>query len=184
MSMINLLPWREERNKKKKIAFFILLSLCCCVVLVGSWAIKFYIDALIDNQNKRNNFLENQTFILDKKIKQISAIKKEKLTLINRINLIQDLEQKRNLTTHLFNALPEITPLGIHLIAINFNDNKVSVTGLAESNDQVSRMVKNIENSTWLGETSLPSIVAVPSKPIALYKFSMHFIVLPKGEKK
>ena len=182
MSKINLLPWREEHKKKKKAAFFALLATSCIVTLAGCYAGKLYMDSLIGAQDQRNQFLQTQTIILDRRIAEIKEIKKQKAELVRRINLIQQLEAQRNVATHLFNTLSEVTPPGVYVNSINFDKERVDVKGFTESNGRVSNMVRNVESSGWLGETSLPSIVTGPTEPIKLYKFSMNFIVLPESE--
>jgi len=185
MSKINLLPWREEHKKQKKIEFYILLGICCLVVLFLCYLGKMYVDSMIDGQNQRNQFLQTQTIILDRRIAEIRNIQKEKAELLRRINLIQSLEEERNLTTKLFNALPTITPPGVYLESINFIDKRIDIRGLTESNGRVSNMVRNVESSGWLGQASVPSIVTGPTEPIKLNKFLMNFVVLPeKGEQK
>lgn len=185
MSTINLLPWREEYKKKKKVAFFTLLAVSCLVILSVCYAGKMYVDSMIDAQNARNKFLQTQTVILDRRIAEIRTIKKQKAELVKRIKLIQQLERQRNRPTRLFNTLPEVTPPGVYVNSITFNKKKINIKGLTESNGRVSNMVRNVDNSGWLGDSSLPSIVSGPTKPIKLYKFTMNFSVLPeKGQKK
>lgn len=180
MSTINLLPWRDEYKKKKKAAFFTLLTISCAAVLALCYTGKMYIDSMIDAQNARNQFLQTQTIILDRRIAEIKTIKKEKKELVRRINIIQELENKRNIPTRLFNTLPEVTPPGVYVNSINFNKNRIDVKGLTESNGRVSNMVRNVDGSGWLGDAALPSIVTGPTKPIKLYKFTMNFVVLPE----
>ena len=183
MSNINLLPWRENYKQQKKIAFFILLG-CSCVVAFGlSFAGKMYVDSLINAQNERNQYLQTQTIILDRRIAEIKEIKKEKAELVRRIDLIQELEQQRNTVTRFFNTLPAVTPPGAYINSINFNKSTISVKGLSDSTGHVSNMVRNVDASGWLGDTSLPSIVSGPTTPIKLYNFSMNFIVLPEDRK-
>lgn len=184
MSHINLLPWRDEDKKKRKTAFLILLAVSCLGALALSYAGKIYVDSMIEAQNQRNQFLQTQTIILDRRIAEIRSIKAEKAELVRRIDLIHELESKRNTATRLFNAMLEVTPPGVYVSSINFNAGKVAINGLTESNGRVSNMLRNVDNSGWLGYASLPSIVAGPSAPIKLFKFSMNFIVLPKEEQK
>ena len=180
MSNINLLPWRDNYKKKQKAAFYTILGLCCLVTLMLCYTGKLYVDSIIMAQNVRNQFLQSQTTILDLRISEIRHIKQEKAELVRRINLIQKLEQQRNIITHLFNTLPAVTPVGVYIDSLTFKDQRVDVKGLAESNSRVSNMVRLVDNSGWLGDVSLPSIVSGPTTPIKLYKFSMNFIVLPE----
>lgn len=182
MSNINLLPWREEHKKKKKNAFYVVLLLTSMVALGISYIGKIYIDLMIGAQTQRNQFLQTQTIILDRRIAEIRDIKKEKAELERRIALIQKLEEKRNYATHLFNTLAENVPPGIYLQSYSFNNEKVIVQGSAESNNRVTDMMRNIDASGWLGDSYLRSIKEGPTKPIKLYNFGMDFYVVPEQE--
>ena len=184
MSNINLLPWRDDFKKKKKQQFFAVLVLSSLLVLGLSYGGKIYVDSLIAAQQQRNQFLQTQTIILDRRIAEISQIKKEKAELERRINLIQQLEEKRNYATRLFNTLVDVVPAGIYLNKVTFANEQIDVNGMSESNNRLAKMMRNIDSSGWLGDSYISSIVAGPSKPIKLSKFAMKFIVLPenKGE--
>ncbi|WP_022939834.1 PilN domain-containing protein [Psychromonas hadalis] len=182
MSNINLLPWREEHKKKKKNAFFVLLLLSSIVILAISYTGKMYVDSMISAQNQRNQFLQTQTIILDRRIAEISQIKKEKAELERRITLIQTLEEKRNFATRLFNTLADTVPAGVYLKTVSFSNEKVVAQGTAESNNRVTRMMRNIDSSGWLGDSYLRSIKEGPRKPIKLYNFGMDFTVVPDTE--
>ena len=179
MSNINLLPWREGVKRKKKTVFFITLITSCVMVLFICYLLGIYINLKIEAQNKRNRFLQTEIFILDKRIAEIDLIKKQKNELERRINLIQQLEQKRNVATRLFNTLSVITPTGVYFTSVSFSNGQIKITGLTESNELVSHLVRNVEKTKWLTDVSLPSIVSGPTKPIKLSKFSINFNAIP-----
>jgi type IV pilus assembly protein PilN len=185
MSNINLLPWRDEYKKKKRNIFYVVLALSSLVVLGLSYGGKLYVDSLIAAQQQRNQYLQTETIRLDQRIAEIREIKKEKAELERRIKLIQQLEEKRNHATRLFNTLVDVVPGGIYLNNVTFINEQINVQGMSESNNRLAKMMRNIDNSGWLGESSISSIVAGPSKPIKLSKFAMKFSVVPesKGDK-
>lgn len=182
MSNINLLPWRDELKKKKKKIFLIVLGLSAVLILGISYLGKLYVDALIGAQNQRNQYLQVQNTILDRRIKDVRQIKKEKEELERRILLIQKLEDKRNYATHLFNILPQVVPTGIYLRSITFANEQVDVQGMSESNNRLTTMTRNIENSAWLGNAYISSIVSGPTQPIKLSQFVMKFVIIPEKE--
>jgi len=182
MSNINLLPWREELKNKNKQMFFVFLGLSAAVILGISYVGKLYVDSLIDTQQQRNQYLQAQTLILDRRIADVRKIKKEKAELERRINLIKKLEEKRNYATHLFNILPEVVPAGIYLKSLTFADGQVDVKGMSESNNRLTKMTRNIDSSDWLGDAYISSIVSGPTKPIKLSQFVMKFVVISEKE--
>jgi type IV pilus assembly protein PilN len=182
MSNINLLPWREAYKKKKKNTFFVVLLLTSLVIIGVSYIGKMYIDLMISAQNQRNQYLQTQTIILDRRIAEIRDIKKQKKQLERRINLIQKLEEKRNYATNLFNTLAETVPDGVYLRTATFDKEKVVVKGAAESSNRVSTMMRNIDSSGWLGDAYLSNIKEGARKPIKLYNFDMDFKVVSEAK--
>jgi type IV pilus assembly protein PilN len=180
MSNINLLPWRDELKKKKKKMFLIFLGLSAVLILGVSYLGKVYVDALIGAQNQRNEYLQVQNTILDRRITDVRQIKKEKEELERRILLIQKLEEKRNYATHLFNSLPQVVPTGIYLKSITFANEQVDLKGMSESNNRLTKMTRNIDSSDWLGEAYISSIVSGPTEPLKLSQFVMKFVVIPE----
>ena len=69
---VNLLPWREMRRKEQDRQLL--------TIAVGAWilmgVIIFYahvhVSALIENQNKRNEFLNQEIAKVEKEIKEIA----------------------------------------------------------------------------------------------------------------
>ena len=177
MSNINLLPWRIEDKKKKKNTFLVILGFSLVVAVSLSFAGKMFIDFKIDAQNKRNQFLQTQTLIIEKRIAEIREIKKQKQSLERRIKAIKTLEKQRNSATRLFNTLVEVTPRGVYLTEVTYSGNQIKTKGLSESNKRLARMVRSIDSSGWLNDANISSVVAGPSKPIKLSKFSMNFVV-------
>ena len=78
MARLNLLPWREELRKEREKEFYIMLA-TAAVLAVALWgAIHYYHTLLIDRQNARNAFLEQEITKLDKKIEEIRQLEKAK----------------------------------------------------------------------------------------------------------
>lgn len=177
MSNINLLPWRIDDKKKKKNVFLFVLGLSLFAVIGLSFAGKLLIDMKISAQNDRNQFLTMQTLIVEKRIADIREIKKQKKSLERRIKAIKTLEKERNSATLLFNTLVDVTPRGVYLSEITFSGSDISARGLSESNKRLARMVRSIDGSGWLNDANISSVVAGPSKPIKVSKFSMNFVV-------
>lgn len=181
MSNINLLPWREELRKRKEKDFYgalFLVSLVTAAIMFGG---KVFLDGQIDKQNQRNAFLKNEISVLDKQIAEIRNIKQKKAEVEKRIKLIQQLQERRNWLTNLFNGLPDITPNGVYLEGMSFAGSKIGVKGKGESQARISTMFRNIEESDKLGKESLGGIYAkgkVKGSNIKLFEFDMKFEVL------
>ncbi|MEI6898011.1 MAG: PilN domain-containing protein [Psychromonas sp.] len=183
MSNINLLPWRENNQKKSRRVFFALFFIISLVVIGISYLGKMYINAMISVQNQRNQYLQTQMIILDRRLADIHHIKKEKALLEGRIHLIQKLEEKRNDATHLFNTLAQEVPTGVYLKMVTFNQGKIVVQGSAESANRLTSMMRNMDSSGWLGDADLRNIKEGSRKPMTLYDFVLEFRVVPEVKK-
>lgn len=175
MSNINLLPWREEEKKLNKQHFFIgsglglagVFAIMLCVnILVGSW---------IDNQQQRNALLSGEMQILDIKLGKIKELRKRKDKLQERIDLVQSLQRSRNTPTQLMNVLPQLVPTGVNLSTLTFKNDIITIHGTSESNTRLAILLRNIEESEWLTDGSLDSIVALPKNKGN--RFEMHLRV-------
>lgn len=74
MTRLNLLPWRDLRRKEQDRQ---LLSIAVGIWLLMGLVIFYahlHVSGLIENQQKRNEFLEKETKKLDEEIKEIREL--------------------------------------------------------------------------------------------------------------
>lgn len=178
MSNINLLPWRESAKERQKQAFFILLGITCAIAAAIVFAVNQYFNHQISAQNQRNQFLQHEIAILDTQIGQINEIKAQKKSLVDRMKLIDTLQQSRNVSVKLFNDLPVVIANGVYLQSMNVNQSQIDVVGKAEAYNRVASTMRLIDASGWLGQTAINSIFANDSALMKLSEFSMRFNVL------
>lgn len=155
MPRINLLPWREEARKERQKNFVIALAIAAAmgaaVVAVG----RFHVDLLIQNQQSRNTYLQSEIAIVDRKIAEIKELQATKQRLINRMQVIERLQQSRPEVVHLFDELVRTLPDGVYLTSVKQEGKKIEMRGVAESNARVSAYMRNIESSDWLQDARL-----------------------------
>lgn len=158
MAHINLLPWRENLRKKRQKDFG--MSVLLALILTGAAAggVHFFIEDMINHQEARNAYLGQEIAIVDKKIKEIKDLEKQKAQLIARMNVIQSLQGSRPQIVHLFDELVSTIPDGTYLTKLEQKGNGVTMDGVAESNARVSAYMRNIDASGWLGNPSLKVI--------------------------
>jgi|TARA_R110002096_G_scaffold196966_2_gene380013 type IV pilus assembly protein PilN len=150
MAKINLLPWREELRKEKQTDFLILLGVGVVVSLLTMATVHFTIDGLIAQQDSRNRFLQKETAVLDKKIKEIKELEKTKSKLLARMEVIQRLQSSRPEIVHMFDQLAKTVPEGVYLTRFKQSGNRLSIEGSAQSNTRVSAYMRSLEASPWL----------------------------------
>ena len=155
MARINLLPWRAERRKQRQREFgFMAVGGLVISLLIAGYS-HIHIQGLIDNQNKRNKFLQDEIAILDQKIVEIRQLEKKKRDLLARMNIIQKLQASRPQIVHLFDEIATTTPDGVYLNGLKQAGNKVDIAGRAQSNARVSAYMRRIDASDWVGKSRL-----------------------------
>lgn len=178
MSNINLLPWREAAKEKQKNNFYLLLGGTCLVAAAGVFAVNQYFNFLTNSQNQRNQFLQNEIAVLNVQLGEIREIKAKKAALVSRMNLIDQLQSSRNTSVKLFNQLPDVISNGVYLSSLNLNQDNIDVVGKAEAYNRVANTMRQIDKTSWLGQTSISSIFTSNTQNMSLSEFSLHFNVL------
>ena len=161
MILINLLPHRQEKRQRRKVAFFAGLGVAAVagLAIVGIWYLV--LQQLIDNQQQRNRFLSTEIAKLEAQIKDIATLKAEIEALKARQKAVEDLQTDRNVPVRLLNELVKQTPEGVYLTSVKQSGKVVAVTGVAQTNERVSEMLRNTSyNSQWLTRPELIEIRA------------------------
>jgi len=161
MILINLLPHREAARKRRKEEFQAMMLASAIVGLVIAGGIYLWFEMLINTQQGRNNFLRAEIASLDQTIKEVANIEKEIEDLRARQKAVEDLQADRNLPVHMFNELVAQLPDGVYLTSLKQNGEIVTIQGMAQSNERVSEMLRNIsDNTPWFAKPELLEIVA------------------------
>jgi type IV pilus assembly protein PilN len=172
--LINLLPHREERRKRRKAAFFAGLGVSVVVGLAVAGVWYAVLDQLTSAQRSRNEFLSAEIKRLEKEIKDIASLRAEIAALKARQKAVEDLQTDRNIPVYLLNELVKQTPEGVYLTAVRQNGQVVSLTGIAQTNERVSELLRNtLYNSQWLEKPELVEIKATSAAQRRLFDFSM-----------
>ena len=190
MILINLLPHREAARKRRKEAFQATMFGSFLIGLVIAGAIYWWFQMMITAQQERNAFLQGEIKILEDQIKEIATIEDEISALKARQKAVEDLQSDRNLPVHLLNDLVRQIPEGAYITNIKQTENVIAMQGVAQSNERVSEMLRNLtDNTPWL---SKPELVEIVASNIALSQkdqrrvstFNLRFRLMRTGEAK
>lgn len=181
MIRINLLPHRAEKRKAKQIQFVALsvISLVLGALVVGT--VQFAINSQIEYQQRRNQYLKDETAILDKEIAEINRLKAETQALLARKAVVEELQSTRSDVVHLLDQMLKILPDGVYLKSLKQTGRNISIVGYTQSNARVSTLIRAIQDSPWLETPALVQIQATTVGGKRLSEFSMSFILI-KGK--
>lgn len=155
MAKINLLPWREELRKQKKKDFLNAMVLSVLIGFIILGLVHTYVEGLKAYQDQRNQILQNEIALLDKKIIDIKDIEEKKGKLLAKIDLIQKLQESRPEIVHLFDEIPKTTPDGVFLKKFTQIGSDLTFEGKSQSNARISAFMRAIEASPWLQTPTL-----------------------------
>jgi type IV pilus assembly protein PilN len=182
MPRINLLPWREELRQKRKKEF--LLALLGAVLMGGAltFGTKVFYQRLIANQESRNDMLRAEITELDKQIAEIEGFEAQRDRLLDRMEIIEELQRSRPESVHLMDELVSVLPAGVHLTAVTQQTRNIELLGTTESNQRISNLMRSINESEWLREPRIGVIQTTGSGPVAEGDFRLNLQQVPAVE--
>lgn len=161
MILINLLPHRAAARKRRRDLFNLALGAAALGGLLVSGLVYLWYEAQISNQQGKNDLLIAENKRMDVIIKEVANLENEIAALKARQKAVEDLQANRNSPVHLLNELARLLPDGVYINSMRQTNNQITVTGVAQSNERVSELLRNIAgDSDWLKRPELVEIVA------------------------
>lgn len=173
MAHINLLPWREARREERQKVFFMMLGAGFAFALLVLYLATTYANSLIDEQNSRNQFLEQQIAQLNKQIKEIETLERERERLVARMQVIQELQQSRPKIVAVFDALVRTVPEGVHFESVSRQGDVLRIEGVAQSNARVSMLMNQLDANPEFNESKLRVVQRTTGRENAIRKFTL-----------
>lgn len=176
---INLLDWRAAARERKRKRFLttLVVAAVASVVVVGVIPMLYY-NHLIEAQESRNQYLQNQIAIADRQLVEIRSLQKTRESLITRMRIIEQLQQSRSGIVHYFDQLVSTLPNGVYLRKLVQKTNTTTLDGVAESNARVSDYMVNFDDADWFTD---PRLVVIKSSENGPQRFA-DFTLTVKGD--
>ena len=184
MAHINLLPWREAERKRKQQEFITLAGFVAVLGAIVVFFVHIHVNGMIEYQQSRNKFLENEIKLLEKKAEEIAKLEATKKALEARMEIIQQLQAARPGVVHLFDEMVTTLPEGLYITSLKSQAGKITITGRAESKARVASYMRNLESSEWLKSPQLSVIEEKEGDPVRYSEFSLAVqVTSPEQEK-
>lgn len=159
MILVNLLPHREAARKRRREVFFVTLGIAALAGVMTCVAVYSWYQTQISGQQEKNAFLKSEITRLDNQIKEIAGLQQEIAALRARQNAVEELQGNRNMPVYLLNELVRQLPDGVYVSSMKQDNQVVLLTGVAQSNERVSELLRNLgNNSPWLTRPELIEI--------------------------
>jgi type IV pilus assembly protein PilN len=160
MANINLLPWREERRQELRKEFLTVLGAVALAGIIAVLLANRVYSAWIDNQEGRNQYLQNNINELNRQVAEIKEMENKRRELLDRMKVIQDLQGTRPLIVRVFDEMVRTLPDGVFYQSLARTDKTMELTGVAESNNRVSSLMRQFDRSEWFENPNLTSVQA------------------------
>jgi type IV pilus assembly protein PilN len=175
MIRVNLLPHRAEKRRARQVQF---AALSLISVVLGVFVVGFVhvvISTQISYQERRNEYLRQETAVLDRQIAEIKKLREQTQSLLARKNVVENLQSTRSDVVHLLDQMLRILPDGVYLKTLKQTGNRITLVGYAQSNARISTLMRAIENSHWLNSPSLVEIHATTASGARVSEFTLMF---------
>lgn len=183
MIRINLLPHRQIRRESRQREFGLMALFSAIAAAVIIFLGYTFINAKIDKQAERNTRLDAAIVKLDKEIADIKDLKDQISAMLERKQVVENLQTNRSQAVVVLDELSRQLPDGMYLKSIKQRGNVISIEGVADTNARVATLVRNLTNSTWMESPNLVEIKSVAVNTLKQNAFALTVnIKVPKVE--
>lgn len=181
MIYINLLPWRAQRRAQRQKQFYATAVVAAIVGAALVLAGVTYMNSRIDHQDARNQMLQSEIRTLDRQIARIRDIDRQRQNVIDRIEVIQTLQASRPEAVHLFDQMVRTLPEGTFFQELRQEGDRIRFVGRAESNARISALMRRVNDSPWLRDSTLQIIETRQEGPLQVRDFRLEALQTRPG---
>lgn len=171
---INLLPHRQLKRAERQRQF----GLMALMAAVAAGAVVFtgwtYLGAKKDSQIERNGRLELAIANLDKEIAAIKDLKDQINNVLERKQIVENLQTNRSQSVVILDELARQLPEGLYLKSIKQQGNLITLEGVADTNARVATLVRNLSVSNWMESPNLIEIKSMLVNGIKQNDFTLN----------
>jgi type IV pilus assembly protein PilN len=173
MMRINLLPHRQIKRAERQREFGLMALMAaggaCAVIFLG-WQ---FLGAQKESQLERNGRLEKAISGLDKEIADIKDLKDQINNVLERKQIVENLQTNRSQAVVILDELTRQLPEGLYLKSIKQAGNLITLEGVADTNARVATLVRNLGVSNWLESPNLVEIKSLTVNNIKQNEFML-----------
>jgi type IV pilus assembly protein PilN len=161
MIRVNLLPHRQLKREARQRQFGLMAAFTAIAASAIIFMAYTVINARIDSQSERNARLDAAIVKLDKEIKDIQDLKDQITAMLERKQVVENLQTNRSQAVVVFDELSRQLPEGMYFKSVKQVGDVITLEGVADTNARVATLVRNYNSSTWLESPGLVEIKAV-----------------------
>jgi type IV pilus assembly protein PilN len=117
-----------------------------------------FIDSQVSEQASRNGRLDTAISKLDKEIADIKDLKDQISIMLERKQVVENLQTNRSQSVVVLDELSRQLPEGMYFKSIKQKDYIITIEGIADTNARVATLVRNLSTSNWMESPNLVEI--------------------------
>lgn len=176
---INLLSWRDlefKKNKNQLKTLFMSASLIGLIIIGVGYV---FLNHQLTRQQERVAYLNKKISSLDEAINIISTLEAVEEKLLNRIKMIQNLQENRPNMVKVFDAIARAVPKDTHLTLLQMKQNSLIITGVTKNNHHISEIMRILDRSVLFDNPNLISVNALASGLGSRFELSVKQVLPP-----
>lgn len=183
MIRVNLLPHRQLRREARQREFNLMAGFSAIAAVVIVFMGLTFINTQADAQLARNGRLDAAIVKLDKEISDIKDLKDQISIMLERKQVVENLQTNRSQAVVVLDELSRQLPEGMYLKSIKQKDSVIVIEGVADTNARVATLVRNLSASSWMESPSLVEIKSIMVNNLKQNAFILNVNVKkPKAE--
>lgn len=180
----NLLPWREERRAQKARLNKAVLLVAAVLGVAGGLGYYGWEKVRLDDHNNALGYITQKNKSLEPKLREKKELDALKKSLNKQVDAIEALQGDRASVTHMLEELSSANSQELFLTQFDLQNGKVSITGIAENDSQISDLMKRLRESEWYQEPQLVEIISMPKQGEEVKRFRITSNLLLPGTEK
>lgn len=173
MIRINLLPVRHSRRQeavKNEIVVALIGLALICVAMSGMYLV---VHGELSEARAQNRILQQGIDKTRQIVAEVDEQERISQDLNTKLRVIKRLKANRVGPVHMLDELSQATPEKLQLVSVEETSKKVSITGVAVTNEVISDFLGNLEKSDYFNEVYLNAIDQTESGGVKLKEFSI-----------
>lgn len=160
MYKFNLQPWREQRREAQKKQFVAITSIVVALAVAAFAAERWYQKRIEQQQIVAIDLLKEDIARFNKTKTEVERLEALNTEVNKQISVIQELQQQRGLAVLILDYIASETPNNVFLTALAFENNQLTISGVAENDKGISEFMRAMSNFDYFGSPELQNIAS------------------------
>ena len=181
MIRINLLPVRHSKRQeavRDEIILTLVGLVLMCVAMTGMYMV---VHGELSDARSVNRVLQKGIDQTRQIVAEVDEQERISQDLNTKLRVIKKLKANRVGPVHMLDELSQATPEKLQLVAVEENNSKVAITGVAVTNEVISDFLGNLEDSEYFNEVYLNAIDQTEAGGVKLKEFSVSGTLVVPG---